>query len=114
MKFLTLLFFITLTFNARAFERSQAQSLLASRALSLESLERQGGQLFLGEVTGAGRTLNAQQLRVIFMQDRVILKEEVESISFKKQGNKLADIDSFRAHGLYYTAEDIQGVLITK
>lgn len=95
-----------------AFERGHAERLLGSRQLSLHALEQQGSQLLLGEVTGAGRALNAEQIDVIFTQDQVVLKHEIEAITFKKKGKKLADIDSFRAHGLYYTLEDIQAVLI--
>jgi len=80
--------------------------------MSLQILEQQGSQLLLGEVTGAGRALNAEQIDAIFMQDQVVLKQEIEAITFKKKGKKLADIDSFRANGLYFTIEDIQAVLI--
>lgn len=97
-----------------AFERDHAERLLDSRQISLINLEQQGNQLLLGEVTGAGRALNAEQIEIIFLHDQVILKKEIEAISFKKKGKLLSDLDSFRAHGLYYTAEDIQAVLILK
>lgn len=112
MKVLLTIVLIMTSLPLLAFERGHAERLLGKRQLSLQMFEQQGSQLLLGEVTGAGRALNAEQIDIIFMQEQVILKNEIEAITFKKKGKRLADIDSFRAHGLYFTVEDIQAVLI--
>lgn len=107
----TLLLIVTLllsvTLHAQEFRRLHAERLLSGRRLSLEQFEQRGSELLLGEVTGAGRTLNIERVEVLFLADQAILKSEIESLP-------QTDLDSFRAHGIYYTVEDIRAVLLKK
>ena len=113
MKSLLLLLFIFST-NVFAFEREHVNQLLSKRDLSLQQLERQGHELLLGEVTGAGRIINLNQVQIILLQDRIVLKKEIESISTINHKSGLKDLESFRAFGLYFTREDIKGVISKK
>lgn len=98
--------------TAHAMDRSLAAQLISQRNLNLTSLEQTGAQLILGEVTGGGKVLPADRVQVILLQDRAILKREIVGMDFSPVTGKLGDLDSFRVGGLYYTKEDIRGVVI--
>ena len=112
MKALILFMGLLTAFQALALDRVQADRLLQERQLSLRGLEQGGGKLILGEVTGAGLVLPADRLQVVLLQDRAVLKREIESMAFSPVTGKLGDLDSFRVGGTYFTREDIRGVVV--
>ncbi len=113
MKTLILFLGLLTAFQALAMDRTQAERLLQARQLSLRQLEQGGGRLLVGgEVTGAGLVMPTDRVQIVIVQDRVILKREIESMDFSPLTGKLGDLDSFRVGGTYYTREDIRGVVI--
>jgi hypothetical protein len=112
MKALILCMGLLTAFQALALDRTQADRLLQERQLTLRGLEQSGGKLILGEVTGAGLVLPADRLQVVLLQDRAVLKREIESMAFSPVTGKLGDLDSFRVGGTYFTREDIRGVVV--
>jgi hypothetical protein len=103
--FLITLLCLFAVLKANALDRVTAQQLLAEKNVSLTSLESNGSQLLLGEITGAGRVIPAK-VEVIFINEEAILKKEIESMD---QG-----LSSFRAKGVYFLNTDIKGVILKK
>ena len=97
--------------KAQTLTRPMAEQMLIQRQINLQTLERGGAQLLLGEVTGGGRVA-ADRVQVILLQDRAVLKREIVSMDFSPVTGKLSDLDSFRVGGEYFTKEDIRGVVI--
>ena len=95
-----------------ALDRVQAERLLQQRQVNLRQLEQGGSKLLLGEVTGAGFVLPADRVQVILLNDRAVVKKEIEGMDFRPVSGKLSDLDSFRAGGTYFTREDIRGVVV--
>ncbi len=119
MKILSLILSSSFTFflfttESFAFNRQKAQRLLQAKNLSLEHFEARGGELMLGEVTGAGLVRNASQIQAVFLGDEVILKREIEDMEFNPNTGILRDLSTFRAQGLFFNREEIQGILIKK
>lgn len=112
MKALILVMGLLTAFQALALDRGQADRLLQERQLSLRQMEQGGNRLLLGEVTGAGLVLPADRVQVVLLQDRAVLKREIESMAFSPVTGKLGDLDSFRVGGTYFTREDIRGVVV--
>jgi hypothetical protein len=113
----TLLILLSTLFSLQALanlNRTQAERLLQSRNIQLQSRESAGARLLLGEVTGAGFVIPVDKVELVIAHNRVILKKEIESMDFVPHTLKLTDLSSFRAHGVYFTKEDIQGALISR
>lgn len=115
MKTLLITFSVLFSFQALAnLNRAQAERLLQERNIQLSARENAGARLLLGEVTGAGLVIPVEKVELVIAQNRVILKKEIESMDFAPHTLRLKDLSSFRAHGVYYTREDIQGALISR
>ncbi len=112
MKTLIIISTLLLSFSALALDRVNAEKLLQQRQLNLRAMEQSGSKLLLGEVTGAGLVLPADRVQVILVEQRAILKKEIESMDFSPVSGKLGDLDSFRVGGSYFTREDIRGVVV--
>lgn len=113
----TLLITLSLLFSLQALasmNRTQAERLLLERNIQLSARENAGARLLLGEVTGAGLVIPVEKVELVIAQNRVIFKKEIESMDFAPHTLRLKDLSSFRAHGVYYTREDIQGALISR
>ncbi|MBY0516828.1 MAG: hypothetical protein K2P81_07975 [Bacteriovoracaceae bacterium] len=106
-----LLVLTLLSLNSFAIDRNQVNRLLQQRQMTLSQFEQNGSKLVLGEVTGAGLVLPAERVQVLILNDRVVLKREIESMDFAPITGKLSDLDSFRAGGLYFTRQDIKAVI---
>lgn len=112
MKALILIAVMIISAKALALGRVEAERLIQQRSINLQTLEQNGARLILGEVTGGGRVLPADRVEVILLQDRAVLKREVVSMDFSPVTGRLGDLSSFRVGGLYYTAEDVRGVVV--
>ncbi len=113
----TLIIFLSFIISVSAFatiNRSQAERLLLERNIQLSTRENSGARLLLGEVTGAGFVIPVEKIELVIAQNRVILRKEIESMDFVPHTLKLQDLSSFRAYGVYFTKEDIQGALISR
>ena len=113
----TLLFSLSILFSFHtlaSINRNQAERLLQERNIQLSYRENAGARLLLGEVTGAGLVIPVEKVELIIAQNKVIFKKEIESMDFVPHTLRLKDLSSFRAHGLYYTRDDIQAALISR
>jgi len=112
MKALILFLGLLSAFQALALDRQAAERMLQQKQISLRQIEQGGGKLLLGEVTGAGLVLPADRVQAILLADRAILRRELEGMEFNPSTGRLGDLDSFRAGGVYFTREDIRGVVV--
>jgi hypothetical protein len=112
MKKLFFLLLLLNCFESEAFDRIQAEQLLNQRQIQLRQLEQAGGQLLLGEVTGAGKVIPIERVQILFLDQKALFKKEIESLEFIPRTGALKDLDSFRHEGLYYTGEQVRGVVL--
>ncbi len=115
MKTILLLVAFLTSFSVSAtLGRPQAERLLQERNISLAASESAGARLLLGEVTGAGFVVPMEKVELVIAQNRVFLRKEIEAVDFVPHTQRLNDLSSFRAKGLYFTRDDIQATLVRR
>ena len=114
MKSLILIVLMIASANAMSMDRGTADQLLLAQGLNLARFEQAGSVLLLGEVTGGGRAVPMDSVQAILLEDRAIIRNQIGAMDFKPASGRLADLDSFRAGGVFFTKEDIRGVVVRK
>ncbi len=115
MKKLILSFSLLLSFSSFSFDLVDLENILAQYGLNADKLKNQGIGIYLGELTGIGKSVDAQKLEGIIADHELILKSDILKKNFKPgtTGKMLSDISSLSLHdGTTVDLKASQGALI--
>jgi hypothetical protein len=110
VKTLLLIISLFVSVTALAQSRGDVERMLSSQGVSLTQLESQGNVLLFGENTGHGRKIQFSQVQVLITRDQVVLKRDIENVSFSGQPT-LDQVESIRFNGQYILKSDVAGAI---
>ncbi len=96
MKKLLLSLSLMLSFSSFSFDLIDLDNVLAQYGLSADKLKNQGIGIYLGELTGIGKGVDAQKLEGLIADHELILKGQILKKNFKPgtTGKSVADLSS--------------------
>ena len=104
-----------MSFSTFSFDLIDLDNILAQYGLSADKLKNQGIGIYLGELTGIGKSVDAQKLEGLIAGHDLILKGQILKKNFKpgSAGKTLADIGSLSLKdGTTVPMSSSQGALI--
>lgn len=102
---------VALSFSTSAMEVHQLESVLKKSNLSMKKLKQTGHALLLGEVTGAGLTIDSERLEMIILKNKVIKRNQIESFEMDK-GAKLGELAGFIVQGKFLPMKSVQAFIL--
>ncbi len=82
---------------------------------TIDSLNRSGYQVIMGELTGAGSKLSIQRLAGFILNDGILLKEKCKSIVIKSNSNTdISNIVRVVFENQNIEASDFEGIIVKK
>ncbi len=119
MKALLSVLFITLTMTialgGEVTGAGMVKNILKKKQMNLDSLLQSGHELRLGEVTGAGRQIELDRVRVVVSNNEAFKMDNVQRIEFQKAGGlKLGNVDFFEIDGKIVEVRKIQAMILKK
>lgn len=111
--FAVTLFFSALSFSGEVTGAGQALRVLSQNQMSVESLKNQGLKVLLGEVTGAGKTLNLDRIQMLVSDKKVFPMNEVSHIEYvhPSQAKALRDVKHLEFNNQTLKVQQIKGVI---
>ncbi|MCO4794630.1 MAG: hypothetical protein KC493_13005 [Bacteriovoracaceae bacterium] len=119
MKALLTVFFITLSiasgFSGEVTGAGMVKNILKKKHMNLERFLSTGHELKLGEVTGAGRQIELDRVKVVVTNSEAFKLENVQRIEFQKSGGlKLGNVDFFEINNKVIEVKNIKAMIIKK
>lgn len=118
MKSLLLLMTIsTLSFSAWSGEVTgagrQALQVLRSHNINVEALRNNGFKVLLGEVTGAGKTINLDRIDMVVTKNKVLKMNQASHIQFKhpSPARSLKDVQHLEFNSQRVSPAQLKGII---
>jgi hypothetical protein len=91
----------------------QALQVLRSHNVSVEALKTQGFKVLLGEVTGAGKTIDLDRIDMVVTQNKLLKMNQASHIKFKhpSQAKALRDVEHLEFNSLRVSPNQIKGLI---
>lgn len=91
------------------------KNILKKKNMNLEQFLQTGHELKLGEVTGAGRQIELDRVRVVVTANNAFKMDKVQRIEFQKSGGlKLGNVDFFEIDNQIVEVNKIKAMIIKK
>lgn len=91
-----------------------AEKLLAQSNYSISSLESTGHKLLLGELTGAGKRMNLDRIKLIITKQRVFDLAKADHIEFKNPSaaKSLLDVSHLEFGAFKLSSAQVEGLVV--
>lgn len=91
----------------------QALQVLRSHNLSVEALKSQGYKVLLGEVTGAGKTINLDRIDMVVTKNKLLKMNQASHIQFKhpSQARSLKDVQHLEFNAQRVSPGQLKGII---
>lgn len=119
MKALLSVLFISLTMTiaigGEVTGAGMVKNILKKKQMNLQQFLQTGHELRLGEVTGAGRQIELDRVKVVVSNKEAFKMSNVQRIEFQKSGGlKLGNVDFFEIDGKIIEVRKIQAMILKK
>lgn len=95
---------------------SAVMKMLKKENINIKELENSGHKVLFGELTGAGKKLNLDRVKLILTKKKVYNMAEVDHIDFKHPGqaNSLIDVNHLKFGAIKVNSNEIKGMVVKK
>ena len=119
IKNMTLLFLFTIlitsVYGGEVTGAGFVKSIMQKKEMSLQQMLNNGHALLLGEVTGAGKPISLDKVKVVITSSEAFKMSNVQRIEFKKSGGlKLQNVDFFEINGQVIDSQEIKALVVKK
>jgi len=91
------------------------KNIMMKKEMNLQQMLNNGHALLLGEVTGAGRSIALDQVKVVITSKEAFKMSNVQRIEFKKVGGlNLQNVDFFEINDQIIESKKIRALIIKK
>lgn len=91
------------------------KNIMKKRQMNLEQMLNNGHDLVLGEVTGAGRKVPLEKIKVLVTKEDAFKMSNIQRIEFKKAGGlKLENVDFFEINNKVVEVKELKALVIKK
>ncbi len=91
------------------------KSILKKENINLNQMLINGHELLMGEVTGAGKKIHLEKIKVLVTLKNAYKMSAIQRVEFKKPGGlELQNIDFFEIRNEIVSVDDLQALIVKK
>ena len=106
---------MTAVYGGEVTDAGFVKSIMKKKEMNLQQMLNNGHALLLGEVTGAGRSIALDQVKVVITSKEAFKMSNVQRIEFKKVGGlNLQNVDFFEINDQIIESKKIRALIIKK